>query len=173
MLSPTDESHPPALGGRGESKPIRMRDARVEDAETIALFNEAMALETEAIRLDPAVVRAGVRAVLDDPAKGRYFVAERGSEIAGALLITYEWSDWRNANFIWLQSVYVAPLHRRAGVFTALYRHVERLGQGAGFCSVRLYMDAGNATARVTYERLGLRHGNYIVFETPDRLREP
>src|SRR6185503_20699634 len=101
-----------------------IREARSGDAETLARFNEAMALETEGLRLEPAVIRAGVRAVLADPARGRYFVAERAGAVAGALLITYEWSDWRNATFLWLQSVYVDPAERGRGVFTRLFRHV-------------------------------------------------
>lgn len=152
---------------------IIVRDAIPGDAETIALFNEAMALETEGIRLDPAAIRAGVRSVLEDPAKGRYFVAERGGRISGALLVTFEWSDWRNGIFLWLQSVYVDPAHRRRGVFTTLFRHVETIATGPGHCGLRLYMDAGNHPARAAYERLGMRHDNYLVFETRDRLKEP
>jgi len=148
-----------------------VREARLEDLETLARFNEAMALETEGIRLDPAVVRAGVRAVFEDPSRGRYFVAERAGQVAGSLLITYEWSDWRNANFLWIQSVYVDPAHRRRGVFTGLYRHVERLASSPGHSGLRLYMDAANEAARKTYERLGMSHRHYLVFETRDPLR--
>ena len=155
-----------------ETNEITVRDARLKDAEIIALFNEAMALETEGLRLDPGVIRAGVEAVLRDPSKGRYFVAERGGRVAGALLITYEWSDWRNAMFIWLQSVYVDPAHRRRGVFARLHGRVADLASSPGHCGVRLYMDAHNASARAAYERLGMRHENYVVFETRDRLRE-
>ncbi len=151
---------------------IIVREARLEDAEAIARFNESMALETEGVRLDPATIRAGVGAVLADSSRGRYFVAERGGEVAGALLITYEWSDWRNATFIWLQSVYVAPAHRRCGVFTGLFLRVERLAASPGHCGVRLYMDSRNESARRTYERLGLSHGHYLVFEGRDRLRQ-
>ncbi|MBI4600702.1 MAG: GNAT family N-acetyltransferase [Planctomycetes bacterium] len=130
-----------------------------------------MAWETERVRLDPRTIREGVLAVLADPAKGRYFVAERGGEAAGALLITYEWSDWRNGTFLWLQSVYVEPAHRRRGVFVALFGHLERLAAEPGCCGLRLYMDAHNEQARAAYERLGLRHRGYLVFESPDRLR--
>jgi len=152
---------------------ITIRDARSADVEVIALFNEAMALETEGLRLDPATIRSGVRAVIDDPSRGRYYVAELQDRVAGALLVTYEWSDWRNAMFLWLQSVYVDPAHRRRGVFSRLYAHVEALARSPGHCGLRLYMDAHNASARAAYERLGMRHENYLVFETRDRLREP
>ena len=154
------------------SNDITVRDAAPGDAEVLALFNEAMALETEGIRLDPAAIRAGVRAVLDDPSKGRYLVAERGGRVAGALLITHEWSDWRNGMFLWLQSVYVDPMHRKRGVFTRLFRRTEELASAPGRCGLRLYMDAHNGAARAAYERLGMRHGNYLVFETKDKLRE-
>jgi len=131
-----------------------------------------MALDTEQIRLNPETIRAGVKAVLDEPSRGRYLVAEIGGRIAGALLITYEWSDWRNATFLWIQSVYVDPGHRRRGVFTRLHRRVEELASSPGICGIRLYMDSDNHVARKTYESLGMAHRNYLVFETPDGLRE-
>jgi GNAT superfamily N-acetyltransferase len=151
---------------------ITVRDARPGDAEVIARFNEAMARETESLTLDPKTIRSGVRAVLADPSKGRYLVADRAGEVAGALLVTYEWSDWRNACYIWLQSVYVHPAHRRRGVFRRLFHHVEKLGSAPGFSGLRLYMDAHNAAARETYQSLGLVHRNYLVFEGRDPLRE-
>jgi len=152
-------------------RPIHVREARPDDAEAIARFNEAMALETEALRLDPAAIRAGVVAVLKDPSKGCYFVAEADGQVAGALLVTYEWSDWRNAAFLWLQSVYVDPKRRRRGIFRRLFEHVERLARSSGACGLRLYMDAHNEAARRTYERLGMTHRGYLVFETRDGLR--
>jgi GNAT superfamily N-acetyltransferase len=151
---------------------ITIRHAGATDAEAIARHNEAMALETEGLRLDPARIRAGVHAVLGDPAKGSYLVAERAGEVAGTLLVTYEWSDWRNALFLWLQSVYVEPHHRRRGVFRALFAEVARRAASPGHCGLRLYMDAHNAAARATYERLGMRHRGYLVFETDDALRQ-
>ena len=150
---------------------VDVRFARAEDVETIALFNEAMALETEDVRLVPATIRKGVAAVLEDASRGRYLVAERNREVAGCLLLTYEWSDWRNATFLWIQSVYVAPAHRRQGVFTALFRRAEEIASAPGHCGLRLYMDSGNSAARKTYERLGLEHRSYLVFESPDLLR--
>lgn len=130
-----------------------------------------MARETEGLAPDPEVLRQGVHAVLGDSSKGGYFVAEREGGVAGALLITYEWSDWRNAAFWWIQSVYVHPDHRRAGVFTALYRHVERLAAVAGACGLRLYVHEHNSLARAVYAKLGMVRSEYRVMETPDVLR--
>ena len=155
-----------------EPTTITVRDARPEDAETLARFNEAMALETEGVRLDPAGIRAGVRAVIADPSKGRYFVAEADGRAAGCLMITCEWSDWRNGTYLWIQSVYVEPAFRRRGVFTALYRHVEAIAASPGHCGLRLYVDEGNAAAQAVYRRLGMEHRGYVVFETRDRLRD-
>jgi ribosomal protein S18 acetylase RimI-like enzyme len=151
---------------------ITVRDARADDAETIACYNEAMARETEDLRLDPATIRAGVKAVIDDPGKGKYFVAEVDGRVAGCLLVTYEWSDWRNGTFLWLQSVYVDPEHRRRGVFKALFARVQEIGASQGFCGMRLYVDSHNAGAQKTYDRLGMGFRGYLVFETYDRLRE-
>jgi GNAT superfamily N-acetyltransferase len=149
---------------------IEIREARAGDLDALVRFNLAMALETEGKRLDPAVLRAGVRAALGDPARGRYFVAEHDGVVAGALLITEEWSDWRNAPFWWIQSVYVEAGHRGAGVLRALYRHVEALATAAGACGLRLYVHEDNARAQAVYARLGMARSHYRVMETPDRL---
>ena len=125
-----------------------------------------LALETEQRQLDLARVTAGVQALLSDPAKGIYFVAECDGALAGQLLITYEWSDWRNGNFWWIQSVYVLEQFRGSGVFRALFEHVQALAKARkDVCGLRLYMDAHNARARQAYERLGLKRTNYEVFE--------
>jgi len=148
----------------------KVRQAQSSDAEIIAEFNLRMALETEQRRLDPGRVQAGVTALLSDPGKGTYFLAEarsaNRSSIAGQLLITYEWSDWRNGNFWWIQSVFVAEPFRGQGVFRALFSHVRDLAAATeDVCGLRLYMDSQNSSARQTYERLGLKRTNYEVFE--------
>jgi GNAT superfamily N-acetyltransferase len=113
-----------------------------------------------------------VKALLADESKGVYFVAEAGGEPIGQLLITYEWSDWRNGNFWWIQSVYVAERFRGQGAFRALFTHVHNLARaGNGICGLRLYMDSHNATARQTYERMGLKQTEYEVFEIDFVLR--
>ncbi len=151
------------------SKPaiVRVRDARPEDADTIARFNLAMALETEDLRLDPAAVAEGVRAVLHDPNRGRYFVAECGGRVVGQTLITLEWSDWRNRWIWWLQSVYVEPPYRRQGVFRALYEHVRTLARRDHAACLRLYVMAHNRRARSAYAALGMRPSGYDVWEDP------
>jgi len=127
-------------------------------------------METEQRRLDPDRVRAGVAALLADAAKGIYFVAETevngAPAVVGQLLITYEWSDWRNGNFWWIQSVYVAGDSRSQGVFRALFEHVRALATARpDVCGLRLYMDAHNGRARQAYERLGWERTSYEVFE--------
>lgn len=129
-----------------------------------------MALETEHRRLDLKRVRKGVAALMARPARGTYFVAETGKagarNVVGQLLITHEWSDWRNGNFWWIQSVYVAKPFRGRGVFRALFEHVNALARARkDVCGLRLYMDAHNGRARRSYERLGLMRTNYEVFE--------
>jgi GNAT superfamily N-acetyltransferase len=146
---------------------IQIRDARRDDADFLAAGNIAMALEAEQKRLDPKIVAHGVRAVLDDPAKGRYFVAERAGERLGQLMITDEWSDWRNGRFWWIQSVYVLPAARRSGVFLALFRHVEQLARAdRGVCGIRLYVERENVRAQATYRHCGLDDGGYVIMET-------
>lgn len=145
---------------------MNVRQAESPDAPVIADFNLRLAEETEQLRLDPARVRAGVAAVLSDPAKGLYFVAEIDGVIAGQVMITYEWTDWRNGLIWWLQSVYVRPEWRGRGVFRALFDHLKQLARARpDVCSLRLYLHAENARARLAYERLGMKPTKYEVFE--------
>jgi len=145
---------------------LTIRRATVDDAETLARFNEAMAAETEDKTLDPDTVRAGVRAVFDKPEQAFYLVAERDDRIVGSLMITTEWSDWRNGDFWWIQSVYVCPEARRTGVYTALHRDVRRRARDADdVCGLRLYVERDNAAARAAYEELGMAEPPYRMYE--------
>jgi GNAT superfamily N-acetyltransferase len=145
---------------------ITVRPAVAADADFLAHGNAAMALETEHKRLEPAVVGAGVRAALADPAKGLYFIAERDGTPVGQLMFTREWSDWRNGDFWWIQSVYVLPAARRSGVFRALFRHVEQLAASdRGVCGIRLYVERENVRAQATYRHCGLEDAGYVVME--------
>jgi GNAT superfamily N-acetyltransferase len=142
----------------------------LDDAEIIAQFNMALARESEALELDPHCVRAGVEALLRDPAKGTYYVAVSAGEVVGQLLITHEWSDWRNGDFWWLQSVYVRPDFRRRGVFRALFEFVQTKAAAAqDVCGLRLYMEQDNDRAREAYRGLGMKETHYRVFERNSR----
>ena len=143
-----------------------IRPARLTDADLIADFNACMARETEELALDAGTLVDGVRAVLADPAKGMYYVAEHKGAIIAQLLITFEWSDWRNGCFWWLQSVYVAPQHRRSGIFRSLFEHIRtQAAARPDVCGLRLYVERGNAAAIQTYERLGLGETCYEMME--------
>lgn len=145
---------------------LKIRDAEPADAGIIAEFNVLLAAESEDIRLDPVRVRAGVEALLADPGLGRYWIAERHGEIAGQIMTTREWSDWRNGMIWWIQSVYVRDEARGRGVFSALYRHVERLArEDPGVCGLRLYVENGNHRAQRVYEAMGMHDGGYHVME--------
>ena len=149
-----------------EEKTFTIRAAASADAADIARFNAAMAIETEHKTLDAATLRAGVDAVLADPRHGFYLVAECDGNVAGCLMITYEWSDWRNGQWWWLQSVYVEPAFRRCGVFRALYDEVERrLRATPAAIGVRLYVERDNARAQGTYAALGMDESAYRVYE--------
>ena len=129
--------------------------------------NLRLALETERRQLDPATVAAGVNALLADAAKGIYFVAEADGQPVGQLLITREWSDWRNGDFWWIQSVYVMEPFRGRGIFRALFEHVHALAKAChDVCGLRLYVEANNSRAQEAYCRLGLTKTDYELFET-------
>lgn len=145
---------------------LSIRRATPADAAVITDYNRSLAVETEGRQLDPQRIGPGVLALLSDPGKGVYWVATEGDRVVGQLMLTYEWSDWRNGTFWWIQSVYVAPDRRRQGVFRALYQHVVELARNeAGVCGLRLYMEHSNATASQTYHQLGFRRAGYEVFE--------
>ncbi|MEM9056331.1 MAG: GNAT family N-acetyltransferase [Pseudomonadota bacterium] len=145
---------------------IKVRDAVAGDCSALCDGNARLALETENHTLPPDTLRAGVRALLGNEALGRYFVAESEGEVAGQIMVTYEWSDWRNATFWWIQSVYVWPQYRRHGVFTALYDHVRHGAlETAGVCGLRLYVMQDNEKAQATYERCGMFRSDYVVME--------
>jgi ribosomal protein S18 acetylase RimI-like enzyme len=144
----------------------QIRLATVTDIDTIVQFNRAMASETEMKELSLDVVRSGVTAVVSDPALGRYFLSMDGAEINGQLMLTTEWSDWRNGQVWWIQSVYVRPDYRRRGVFRALYRHIEQLaGATVGVVGLRLYVEHNNRVAQSVYNELGMRDAGYVVLE--------
>ncbi len=143
-----------------------IRRATPADAERIAAANIAMALETEHLRLDPATALRGASHALADPARAVYYVAESHAAPVGQMMITPEWSDWRDGFFWWIQSVYVAPPARGAGVFRALYEHVRaEARRAADVCGLRLYVDDRNAGAQATYERVGMRRTGYLMYE--------
>ena len=148
-------------------KTLTFRNAGPADAETVTRFNIACARESEDLELDPAVVGPGVRAVLGDPDRGRYFIAEDEAGPAGQVMITFEWSDWRNAWIWWLQSVYVRSDARRRGVFSALYEHVEAEARAAGVAAIRLYVDLDNERAERTYLRAGFERAHYRLLGKP------
>lgn len=151
---------------------MKIRKARQTDCAIIADFNSRLAWETEKLRLDPQTIQRGVRAVLKDARKGTYFVAEYEGEVVGQLLITYEWSDWRNGNFWWIQSVYVAAEHRHAGVFRALFAQIQKLAEKRrDVCGLRLYVEKNNDRAQRTYAKLGMTKTPYEVFETDLRRK--
>lgn len=155
---------------------LRIRDAVPADRDLIAQWMLAMAWETEHKRLDEPTVHAGVGAGLADPAKARYFVAMREADTAGhetiavpagTLMLTREWSDWRNGEWWWIQSVYVDPDHRRQGVYDALHRHIAALAQAtAGVIGLRLYVERENIAAQNTYRSQGMDESAYRIYES-------
>jgi len=145
---------------------VLVRDACAEDLSFIFHAQREMARETEGKELDPATLQDGVRTALGNPGLGFYLIAEIEGEPAGSLMVTQEWSDWRNGLFWWIQSVYVLPQFRGRRVYSALHHTVVQRAQVAeGVCGVRLYVDRDNAHARTIYEKLGMEVSNYDLME--------
>jgi len=145
---------------------LAVRRANSKDSEVVVEFNRRLAEESEGKMLDAALLRAGVAQALADPQKAAYFLAEDLGLVVGQIMITTEWSDWRNGWFWWIQSVYVRPEARRRGVFRALFEHVSRTArQDGAVIGLRLYVDEHNHAAQETYRRLGMTETGYWVLE--------
>ena len=149
-----------------EKQLISVRPAKREDAGKILDFQLLLAYETENLSLDKLIVSKGIKEVFDDAGKGQYYVAEISGKMVSCLLITYEWSEWRNANIWWLQSVYVDALHRRTGVFRKMYDHLLNMVLADnGVAGLRLYVEKNNTRAQKMYRSLGMDGDHYSVFE--------
>ncbi|MDO4510212.1 MAG: GNAT family N-acetyltransferase [Bacteroidales bacterium] len=135
------------------------------EVEAIAQFQVDMAAESEGTVLHKATVLEGVRAVVEDEKKGKYFVAMADGACIGSLMLTMEWSDWNNGWYWWIQSVYVRPEYRRRGVFSALYQAVRQAARQAGVSQLRLYVDKTNERAQNTYQKLGMHESHYLMYE--------
>jgi GNAT superfamily N-acetyltransferase len=145
---------------------VTIRRAMPADVATVVEFNRLLAEESEGKTLDTALLTAGVTAGLADPNKGPYFLACEGDTVLGQMGITFEWSDWRNGWFWWIQSVYVRPAARRSGVFRALYEHIYQAAQqDPQVVGLRLYVERDNQRAHQTYLRMGLEWTSYQVME--------
>jgi GNAT superfamily N-acetyltransferase len=144
---------------------ITIRKAIPSDAASIIEFQKKMAWETEKITLVHDTVTRGVQTVFHDPSKGQYFVAEEGEKVVASLLITSEWSDWRNRNVWWFQSVYVVPELRRQGIFRKMYNYIRNLAEEQSIAGLRLYVETKNTRAKKTYEALGMSSEHYSFYE--------
>ena len=144
---------------------ISVRKANPEDANVIIDFQEKMAWETEQLKLDRDKISNGVKAVFNNPVRGQYWVAWKDNRIIASLLITCEWSDWRNTDVWWFQSVYVLPEYRRKGVFRKMYSSIKDEAEKKGIAGLRLYVETNNIPAQQTYESLGMKSEHYRMYE--------
>lgn len=145
---------------------MNIRLAKAEDAPALIEFNQAMALETEGKRLETNILQSGVEAVFDDKKKGFYVVAEEENKIIGGLMITFEWSDWRDSWFWWIQSVYILPEVRGRKIYSKLYEFVKQKAiEDGNICGFRLYVEKENVNAQKVYEKLNMKASHYLMYE--------
>ena len=145
---------------------VSIRQATLSDAKLIAEFNTSMALETEGMELIPEIILSGVRKLINNDSLGYYLVAEANHQIVGSLMVTTEWSDWRNGQFWWIQSVYVIPSWRRRGLYRRLYETVKELAdKNDNVCGFRLYVEKENTIAQSTYDDVGMHETHYKMYE--------
>jgi len=144
---------------------ISVRQATRNDIDIIVHFNSEMAYETENIILSQQKLANGVTAVFEDSTKGFYIVAECDGAVVGQAMITYEWSDWRNAIVWWIQSVYILPDYRKIGVFRSIFEQIKLLAKESNACGLRLYVDKDNIIAKKAYKNLGMEESHYDLYE--------
>ena len=145
---------------------IKVRSATSSDVDFIVDANLRMAKETENLDLDPEVLRKGVVYLMSHAGEGQYLVAAQNSQLCGTLMLTYEFSDWRNGRFWWIQSVYVPQPFRRQGVYRAMHHAVRELArQDSQACGLRLYVEQANRGAQQTYATIGMSQTHYKMFE--------
>jgi ribosomal protein S18 acetylase RimI-like enzyme len=145
---------------------VNIRVAEQSDLASLVNFNQLMAWETEQKKLDESTLSSGVAALIADDKKGFYLVAQHNAQVVGSLMVTTEWSDWRNGVFWWIQSVYISPDFRRRGVYAKLYAQVKTLAeQQHDVCGFRLYVEKENIIAQKTYESLGMQQSHYLMYE--------
>jgi ribosomal protein S18 acetylase RimI-like enzyme len=168
--APSGRNEPPVrFEGVYMENDVQIEIARAEDAAVIAAFNCAMALETENVKLDPAEVERGAHELIAQPLLGFYLVAKLDGVAAGSLMVTYEWSDWRNGVYWWIQSVYVKEDMRRKGIYRKLFEHVKDAARkDPRYRGLRLYVDKDNRAAQATYVKLGMSESHYLLFEQPE-----
>jgi len=146
--------------------PVIIRNANHDDLASLVAFNAAMAMESEAKGLDTKVLEQGISYLLEHPDEGYYLMAEVDGSAIGTLMVTFEWSDWRNGRFWWIQSVYVDRKHRRRGAYSRLHETVRNAArQDRQCCGIRLYVEKDNTGAQATYHRLGMETTDYLLFE--------
>jgi ribosomal protein S18 acetylase RimI-like enzyme len=143
----------------------QIRKATSDDASVIIDFQQKMAWETEQMHLVAETISKGVIAVFSDSNRGQYWIAEDNNMVIASLLITYEWSDWRNTYVWWFQSVYVLPEYRRTGIFRSMYLHIKNEAEKENVAGLRLYVETNNITAQNTYENLGMKSLHYKMYE--------
>jgi len=145
---------------------MNIRLANASDAADLVEFNQAMALETEGKHLDSEILKNGVEAVFSDEKKGFYVVTEADAKIVGGLMVTFEWSDWRNGWFWWIQSVYILPDYRGRRIYRLMYEFVKnKANQAKNVCGFRLYVEKENVNAQKVYEKLGMESSHYLMYE--------
>ena len=144
---------------------ITIRKATPRDIDSIIDFQQKMAWETEGMQLVAGIISQGVKGVFDEASRGQYYVAENGGIVIASLLITYEWSDWRNTNIWWFQSVYVLPGFRRQGVFRKMYAFIKKEAEKQNVAGLRLYVETNNSRAKMTYEAMGMTSEHYTMYE--------
>lgn len=145
---------------------MKIRKAAEDDIPVIAGFQQKMAYETEKLDLDENVLLDGVGNVFKDPSKGFYLLAVDQGQVVGSMLLTPEWSDWRNSLFLWIQSLYVIPPYRKRGVFRMMYEHVRNMVLASGeYAGLKLYVDKENTPAQDVYRKVGMKDSHYNLFE--------
>ena len=137
-----------------------LRMATLQDLDIIIENNIKLAMEFENIedcplKIEKQIVKKGVKRVLENENLGFYFICKEKEALIGQVLITYEWSDWRNQMIWWLHRIYVTPKWRKKGALKKIIKKLDELAEKKNVYAMRLYLHSNNKNAIYAYEKTG------------------
>jgi GNAT superfamily N-acetyltransferase len=150
----------------GLSVQVRIRDARREDVALIFGWIVELAEYERAPEQVTGTPRLLEEALFGAAPTAEAVIAETGEDVrsdaaattwqpAGFALFHSTFSTWESRPGIWLEDLYVPPVHRRAGVGAALLAHLAQITVARGCARLEWAALDWNEPALNFYEKIG------------------